>query len=117
MRNNFIMGHPRDDEPWELRFRRKIAPGAAGACKPWLGSVTRDGYGQMGRGSKVYYVHRLVWEEANGPIPDGLVVDHTCHNRDRACAGGRSCPHRRCCNLDHMELVTSITNVRRGRSR
>ncbi len=25
---------------------------------------------------KSYYVHRLLWEEAHGPIPDGMMVDH-----------------------------------------
>ena len=30
---------------------------------------------------RMYYVHRLVWEEANGPIPKGMTIDHI--NGDR----------------------------------
>ena len=25
---------------------------------------------------KMHYVHRLLWEEAHGPIPEGMVIDH-----------------------------------------
>ena len=25
---------------------------------------------------KIYYEHRLIWAEANGPIPDGYVIHH-----------------------------------------
>ena len=30
---------------------------------------------------RMYYVHRLVWEEANGPVPEGMTIDHI--NGDR----------------------------------
>lgn len=30
----------------------------------------------------IYYVHRTMWEQAHGPIPDGYEVDHI--DRDRA---------------------------------
>ena len=62
------------------------------------------------------YAHRILWINAHGPIPDGLVVDHMCHNRalaDGTCVGG-PCRHRRCLNVDHMELVTRGENVQRG---
>lgn len=36
---------------------------------------TRDANG------RTVYVHRVVWEEANGPIPDGYYVDHINHIR------------------------------------
>ena len=33
------------------------------------------------KGKTAYYEHRKVWEEHNGEIPDGLVIDHI--DRDR----------------------------------
>lgn len=29
---------------------------------------------------KLYYVHRVIWEMFNGPIPDGMVIDHLDRN-------------------------------------
>lgn len=49
----------------------------------------------------------VVWEEANGPVPDGLVLRHRCDNS-------------RCVELLHLELGTHKQNsedmVLRGRS-
>lgn len=40
----------------------------------------QNGYRRQGN----EYVHRLLWEEVHGPIPDGMLVDHrdrdTTHN-------------------------------------
>lgn len=33
-------------------------------------------YAQKWINGKALYVHRLVWEEAHGPIPPGMLVDH-----------------------------------------
>ena len=38
-------------------------------------------YKQRKIDGRMYYVHRLVWEEANGPIPEGMTIDHI--NGDR----------------------------------
>lgn len=40
------------------------------------GEYLSGGYMKVTRGGKVYGVHRLIWEEANGPCPEGYVVDH-----------------------------------------
>ena len=55
-------------------------------CWPWMGSVTRLGYGQFsvplpGRGRKMVSVHRFAWERAFGPIPADNDVVHRCANR------------------------------------
>lgn len=71
-------------------------------------SLTRNGV------RKTYNVHRTVYEVWHGPIPEGLVVDHKCHNevagRD-GCHGGKSCHHRACVNPAHLRAVTSRENV------
>ena len=43
--------------------------------------------------------HRIAWFDANGPVPDGLTVDHMCHNR-------------RCVNIDHLRLLTLSENAK-----
>lgn len=37
---------------------------------------TKEGYEEFWKEGKPCKVHRHVWEQANGPIPDGLEVDH-----------------------------------------
>lgn len=61
------------------------------ACWPWLGSTRH----------RSYQAHRLAYTLANGPIPDGLTLDHLCRNRA-------------CCNPSHLEPVTNYTNIMRG---
>lgn len=80
-----------------------------GDCVPWTGRINEHGYGTIG----VHLAHRRVWEQANGPIPEGLTLDHRCHD-PRVCTLGRECPHRRCVNLDHLELCTPADNKARG---
>jgi hypothetical protein len=60
---------------------------------------------------KTRRVHRLIYEQAHGPIADGLEIDHECHNRDEACPGG-PCRHRRCVNPAHLRAVRRTTNLR-----
>jgi HNH endonuclease len=99
----------------EQRFWEKVDK--SGDCWIWTAGLTR-GYGQfiVMRGKRGYPVraHRLAWELTRGPIPDGLDLDHLCHNRNRSCPGGDTCPHRRCVNPDHLEPVTNEENIRRG---
>lgn len=77
-------------------------------CWAYRGSVDKRGYGYF-RGKPV---HRLVAALAY-TIPDGYVVDHTCHQKN-VCVLGNKCPHRRCCNPDHLEPVTNEMNIERG---
>lgn len=72
-------------------------------CHVWLGALQSKGYGSAadGRGG-VQLAHRLAWEDAHGPIPAGLTIDHLCLNP-------------RCVNVAHMELVTPAENTARGR--
>lgn len=76
----------------------------ATGCHNWTGALVHGGYGQLRRDGpekKAIRAHRLAYELAKGPIPDGLHIDHLCRNP-------------RCCNADHLEAVTSRENTLRG---
>lgn len=79
-----------------------------GPCVEWPQATSANGYGVTWRGGKTVGAHRATYEDANGPIPVGLVVRHRCDNK-------------RCVRLDHLELGTPADNsrdmVERGRSR
>jgi HNH endonuclease len=73
------------------------------ACVLWTGSVDRNGYGQKwdAEQRRVRGAHVLAWEKANGPVPDGLEIDHLCGVRG-------------CIEPTHLEAVTRLENVRRS---
>lgn len=71
-------------------------------CWPWT-MGTMNGYGRYVVDRRTVQTHRIAWESVNGPIPDGLVIDHLCRNR-------------LCQNPAHMEPVPPAENTRRGTS-
>lgn len=85
-------------------------------CWPWTGGTYTIGYGEFNIDGISVYAHRYSYELNIGPIPDGLTIDHTCHNMDYSCPGGK-CAHRLCVNPAHLEAVTTGENVRRGYER
>lgn len=91
------------------RLLDRIAAGPGG-CWIWAGTVNSQRYGMWRSAGKLSYVHRTSYELHVGPIPDGMVIDHACHNRDLDCAGSLACLHRRCVNPDHLEIVTPREN-------
>lgn len=96
------------------RFWAKVdRSGGPDACWPWTGFIDREGYGLIRLGDTSVTSSRLAWTLTNGVNPEGLEVDHECHNRDIACEGGVTCPHRRCCNPSHLDAVTHSVNMRR----
>jgi hypothetical protein len=105
----------------EARFWAKVDRNGPGGCWIWTASTTGAGYGQFyagpkGDGSKrPALAHRVAYALEVGPIPDGKQLDHTCHNRDASCPGGRSCLHRRCVRPNHLEPVPQRTNLLRGK--
>lgn len=67
----------------------------------WVGARSKCGYGQIGIDGRTHVAHKITYEMAFGPVPDGLELDHLC--RVRACV-----------RPDHLEAVTHAENCRRG---
>lgn len=90
--------------------------GAPDECWTGLGIKNGNGYRVLYEGGRKYYVHRLSFEHFKEPVPAGDVVDHECHNSDRSCLGGPTCPHRACWNPAHLMARGNIANILRGQS-
>ena len=58
-------------------------------CWIWEGPVNAKGYGRMGQ----KYAHRMIYEAAHGPIPEGYVVHHLCETPP-------------CVNPEHLEAMS-----------
>lgn len=56
-------------------FDRRTAQRDSG-CWEWIGPTRFDGYGIW----RSEGAHRVAYARANGPIPDGLLVCHSCDN-------------------------------------
>jgi hypothetical protein len=88
--------------PLETRFWKYV--NKTSACWLWTGGVTGAGYGALNtsRGSheprRQVLVHRLSYELARGPIPDGLFICHTCDTP-------------RCVNPEHLYAGTQSQNI------
>ena len=77
------------------RFWQKVEK--ADGCWEWIGAKKNNGYGHLNIGGKTILAHRYSFYLANGPIPEGLMVDHMCHNRA-------------CVRPEHLRLVTMKQN-------
>lgn len=85
----------------EERFWRKVdQSGGPDACWLWTAYKSPPGYGQFNLAGKTTKAHRIAYELAVGPIPEGLDIDHLCNNKP-------------CQNPAHMEPVTRAENARR----
>ena len=70
-------------------------------CLDGPGERTRLGYVRVWRGGRRFLAHRLAYQDAHGPVPPWLELDHLCRNRW-------------CRNPAHLEAVTHIVNSRRS---
>jgi hypothetical protein len=97
--HRFIAGHQ-----WRKHgpLYEERSCGYAKPCWVWMRSLTSTGYGQWNVGRhRTLLAHRILWEDQNGPIPEGLELDHLCRNP-------------RCVNPEHLEAVTHVENLRRA---
>lgn len=82
------------DDP--ARFWQKVDKGSS--CWEWTAFRGADGYGRFMVDRTPRLAHRVAFEDANGPIPDGMEIDHMCHNHG-------------CVNPAHLRLATRSLNA------
>lgn len=81
------------------RFDSKVVED--GDCLLWSASQNHQGYGKFWWQGKTITAHRFAYIQLVGPVPDGLQLDHTCHQR-------------RCVNPEHLHCVTPKENIANG---
>src|SRR6185312_11520586 len=85
--------------PLVVRLMAKVKRDPAG-CWLWTGSTDKNGYGMIGSGGrsgKNILAHRASYAIANGPIPNGLDVMHSCDIPS-------------CVNPQHLTVGTALEN-------
>lgn len=88
----------------EQRFWAKVDKRGPDECWPWLAYRKPEGYGRFwfcGRDRSAPVIALVL---SGVTIPDGCEPDHTCYNPP-------------CVNPAHLDVVTSLENIRRGRAR
>ena len=99
--------HIHAQTPLGKRLLARTAPMPDG-CTLWTGSRDRHGYGRVQHEGRKLRVHRLAWFLHHGPIPDGLVVLHSCDVPE-------------CVAIAHLRLGTQAENLadaaEKGRTR
>lgn len=85
---------------------QKIKVDTETQCWKWQLYKDYRGYGQLKHNGRTQFAHRVFFKVFKGPIPEGLVVMHTCDNPS-------------CVNPEHLKLGSTEQNMidmsRKGR--
>jgi hypothetical protein len=98
-----------DEQGLVWRHMKQHSSGSYSKCEPkMINCVNFKGYYSIhlqlrGVGVKNVKVHRLIWELANGPIPEGMQINHKDFNKANN-------------KLENLELVTNLENSRHARA-
>lgn len=84
-----------------FNFMENVSIPDDNGCWLWTGPCQKKGYGMFRIRGNQFLSHRVSYQQCNGRIPDGYVIDHTCNNKS-------------CVNPAHLEAVTSKENTLRG---
>lgn len=98
----FLVNMPARQRDIIERFWEKVDRRGPDECWPWTAARRkRDLYGVLGISGtrKLIAAHRLSWEIANGSIPLGLCILHSCDNPP-------------CVNPAHLSLGTQANNIK-----
>ncbi len=68
-------------------------------CVLWQGAINSKGYAVRGTKEERFLVHRRVFEDERGPIPEGHEIHHLCEVR-------------RCVNVAHLQAVRPLAHRR-----
>lgn len=83
------------------RLAQRVRIDPQTGCHIWMGALVRTGYGHAKHNGKIRYTHRIMWEHKNGPVPEGMQLDHLCNVRA-------------CCNPEHLRVCTPRENTLAG---
>ena len=92
-RHLVLAGGEKSRVTMQERFEERVTKAGPDECWLWKLKPSAAGYGvlSMGKGNNPLLAHRVAWELAHGPIPEGLYVKQRCR-------------HRLCCNPSHLYL-------------
>ncbi len=80
------------------RLNRTTTANEMTACLEWNGASVPKGYGVLWYQGRQTYVHRALWVELRGEIPDGMFICHHCDNP-------------RCVNINHLFVGSPKDNM------
>jgi len=98
MANTLMDWHTARNATVAERLEFYSIPEPNSGCLLWLAACNAAGYGLCGISRRSVLAHRLAWEAAHGPIPDGLHVLHKCDVPS-------------CVNVDHLWLGSHQDNM------